>query len=226
VLSWLNTLWQGSIRLATPMLFALGVVFVFAVGGVTGIYLGTMSTDLYFHDSMWVVGHFHFTLSAASLLGAFAGIYFWFPKMFGRSLSEPLGKLHFWITLPGVTLVFGGLLLVGYGGQQRRLYNPFEFAYNQPLRGIGVWTSIIAFVLFTGQLVFIFNVFRSLWFGARAPDNPWQVGTLEWSTSSPPPPGNFAAVPDVQRGPHELSDPVLTKRLDRDWVGQAETIPA
>jgi len=225
VLSWLNTLWKGSIRLTTPMLFAMGVVLVFAVGGLTGIYLGTMATDLYFHDSMWVVGHFHFTLSAASLLGAFAGIYFWFPKMFGRSLSEPLGKLHFAVTLPGVILVFGGLLLAGYGGQQRRLYNPFEFTYNQPLRGIGVWTSVFAFALFTGQLVFIFNLFRSLWWGAPAGDNPWQVGTLEWSIPSPPPQGNFESAPRVYRGPHELSDPELVERLGRDWVGQAESLP-
>ena len=163
--------------------------------------------------------------AASLLLGAFAGIYFWFPKMFGRSLSEPLGKLHFAITLPGVILVFGGLLR-RLRGQQRRLYNPFEFTYNQPLRGIGVWTSVFAFMLFTGQLVFVFNLFRSLWWGVPAPDNPWQVGTLEWSIPSPPPPGNFgAAAPHVCRGPHELSDPELVERLGRDWVGQAESLP-
>jgi cytochrome c oxidase subunit 1 len=145
--------------------------------------------------------------------------------MFGRCLSEPLGKLHFWITLPSLILVFGGLLLAGYGGQQRRLYDPFAFSYNQPLRQLGVWTSVFAFVLFTGQLVFVVNFFRSLWFGRLAPDNPWQVGTLEWSTSSPPPIGNFETPVRVQRGPHELSDPAIKERLGRDWVGQAETLP-
>jgi cytochrome c oxidase subunit I len=222
VVGWLNTLWKGSIRLTTPMLFAMAVVLVFAIGGLTGLFLGTVSTDLYFHDSLWVVGHFHFTLSAASLFGVFAGIYFWFPKFFGRQLSDGLGKIHFWITVPCVIVVFGGLLVAGYHGEQRRLYNPFEFTYNQPLRNLSLWTSVFAFVLFAAQIVFVINLFRGLFFGPRAPANPWEVGTLEWSLSSPPPRDNFDVPPRVYRGPHEFSDPEVLKQLERDWIGQAE----
>jgi cytochrome c oxidase subunit 1 len=122
-LNWLHTMWKGSIRLTVPMLFALGMIFVFGLGGLTGIYLGTISTDLYLHDTMWVVGHFHFTMAAAAFLGSFAAIYFWFPKMYGREMNVGLGKLHFWFSVVFITLVFGGQLLVGYAGQQRRLWD-------------------------------------------------------------------------------------------------------
>ena len=115
-LNWLHTIWKGSIRLATPMLFALGIVFVFGLGGLTGLYLGAISTDIYLHDTMFVVGHFHLTMAAAVLLGAFAAIYFWFPKMFGKMMNETLGKWHFWLTIIPITLVFCGMLVVGYGG--------------------------------------------------------------------------------------------------------------
>src|SRR5262245_1209420 len=124
-LNWLHTIWKGSIRFTTPMLFSLGVIFVFGLGGLTGIFLGTISTDLYLHDTMFVVGHFHFTMAAASFLASFAAIHFWFPKMFGRMMSERVGRLHFWGSVIGITLVFGGQLLAGWSGQQRRLYNPF-----------------------------------------------------------------------------------------------------
>jgi cytochrome c oxidase subunit 1 len=120
-------------------------------------------------------------------------------------------------------LVFGGLLAAGYAGQQRRLYDPYAFTFTQPLRALGLWTSLFAFALFAGQMVFLFNFFRSLRHGAPALDNPWEVGTLEWSVSSPPPPGNFPSPPRVLRGPHELSDPAVESELGRDWIGQAET---
>src|SRR3954471_5694667 len=111
-LNWLHTIWKGSIRLTVPMLFALGMIFVFGLGGLTGVFLGTISTDLYLHDTMFVVGHFHFTMAAASFLGTFAGLYFWFPKMFGTMTNEWLGKAHFWTTIVGLTLVYGGQLVV------------------------------------------------------------------------------------------------------------------
>jgi cytochrome c oxidase subunit 1 len=224
-LNWLRTIWKGSIRLTTPMLFALGMVFVFGLGGLTGLYLGAVAPDFYLHDTMFVVGHFHFTMAAASFLASFAAIYFWFPKMFGRSMSEPLGKAHFWITVVGLTLVFGGQLLAGYSGQHRRLYDPFVYQYLQPLRALNRYTSYAAFALFAGQLLFIWNFFRSMFRGAQAEANPWKVGTLEWSIPSPPPMHNFDHLPIVRRGPHELSSPEVRKRLGRDWIGQAELLP-
>jgi cytochrome c oxidase subunit 1 len=227
-LNWLRTLWRGSIRLTTPMLFILAMVFVFGVGGLTGLYLGAVGTDIYLHDTLFVVGHFHFTMAAASFLAAFAAIYFWYPKMFGRMLDERVGKLHFWLTAVPMVLVFAGQLLVGYAGQPRRLYDPFQYQYVEHLRPLNRATSYAAFVLFFGQALFIFNFFYSLFRGKRADPNPWQVGTLEWSVPSPPPMHNYDTIPVVLRGPHELSNPELRAKLGRDWVGQSEdvTMPA
>src|SRR5262245_34477726 len=167
-LNWLHTIWKGSIRLTTAMLFGLGMVFVFGLGGLTGLYLGTISTDLYLHDTMWVVGHFHFTMAAASFLATFGAIYFWFPKMFGRNMDERLGKIHFWFSVVFITLVFGGQLLVGYAGQQRRLYDPYQYTFLQHLHGANKLTSYFGFALGVGQIFFVVNFFWSLVRGEKA----------------------------------------------------------
>src|SRR5688572_7980195 len=164
-LNWLHTIWKGSMRLSTPMLFALGTIFVFGLGGLTGIFLGTISTDIYLHDTMFVVGHFHFTMAAATFLSTFAGIYFWFPKMFGRRMNETMGKVHFWFSVVFITLVFGGQLAVGWSGQQRRLYDPFVYDFIEPLRGLNFWTSMAAFALGVGQIPFIVNFLGSMFAG-------------------------------------------------------------
>jgi cytochrome c oxidase subunit 1 len=221
-LNWLRTLWRGSLRTPTAMLFALGMLFVFGVGGLTGLYLGAVGTDIYLHDTLFVVGHFHFTMAAASFLASLAGIYFWYPKMFGRMLDETLGKLHFWLTSVGITLVFGGQLLAGYAGQHRRLFDPYQYTFLQALRPLNQWTSYLAFALFFAQALFVWNFISSMFRGPLAPANPWEVGTLEWSVASPPPVHNFDRIPTVYRGPHELSDPAVRARLGRDWVGQWE----
>jgi cytochrome c oxidase subunit I len=227
VLNWLLTLWRGAIRLTTPMLFALGTMFVFGVGGLTGLELGDISMDLYLHDTLFVVGHFHFTMAAASFLGAIAGVYFWFPKMFGRQLDERLGKAHFWVSVVGMTLVFGGQLLAGYAGMQRRLFDPYQYTFIQGLQGLNRYVSLVAFVLFAGQLAFVWNVVRTLRRPARAEANPWQVSTLEWTeTGSPPPFHNFDHIPLVVRGPHEFGDPEVRRLTGRDFAGQAEVLPA
>ncbi|HJZ85004.1 MAG TPA: cbb3-type cytochrome c oxidase subunit I, partial [Polyangia bacterium] len=207
-LNWLHTIWKGSIRLTTAMLFGLGMVFVFGLGGLTGLYLGTISTDLYLHDTMWVVGHFHFTMAAASFLATFGAIYFWFPKMFGRNMSEGLGKIHFWFSVVFITLVFGGQLFVGYAGQQRRLYDPYQYTFLAHLHFPNKLTSWFGFMLGIGQVPFIINFFKSLFAGSKAEQNPWQVGTLEWTLCpSPPPHHNFDKIPTVLRGPHEYANP-------------------
>jgi cytochrome c oxidase subunit 1 len=224
-LNWLRTIYKGSVRLTVPMLFALSMVFVFGLGGLTGLYLGAAAPDIYLHDTLFVVGHFHFTMAAASFLASLAGIYYWYPKMFGRMMNPTLGKIHFWITSVGITLVFSGQLLVGYAGQNRRLWNPFEYELFRPLQPLNRWTSYAAFVLFFAQLLFVWNFIYSMARGRKAESNPWEVGTLEWSIQSPAPVHNYDAIPVVQRGPHELSNPELEARLGRDWVGQAEVVP-
>jgi cytochrome c oxidase subunit 1 len=224
-LNWLHTIWRGSIRLTTPMLFSLGMVFVFGLGGLTGLFLATISTDIYLHDTMFVVGHFHFTMAAATLLGTLGAIYFWFPKMFGKMMSERLGVLHFWTSVVFITLVFGGQLLVGYTGQQRRLWDPHQYTFLQHILPLNRATSWAAFALGLSQLFLVYNWFNALIRGPKAEDNPWQVGTLEWTVSSPPPHYNFEEIPTVLRGPHEYADPEVIARLGRDWLGQTEVLP-
>jgi cytochrome c oxidase subunit 1 len=224
-LNWLHTIWKGSNRLQTPMLFTLGVVFVFAMGGLTGIYLATISTDLYLHDTMFVVGHFHLTMAAASFLASFAAIYYWFPKMFGRLLDERLGKLHFWFSIVFMTLLFFGQLAVGYAGQPRRLWDPHQYGFLKHLAPLNRWTSWFGFVLGASQLLFVVNFFANVWKKPNAVPNPWNVGSLEWTTTSPPPPHNFDQIPTVVRGPHELSNPEVRRRLGRDWIAQTEELP-
>lgn len=224
-LNWLHTIWKGSIRTTVPMLFALGTIFVFGLGGLTGIALGTISTDLYLHDTMWVVGHFHLTMASAAFLGSFAALYFWFPKMYGKTMNVTLGKIHFWFSSIGVTLVFCGQLLAGFNGQQRRLFDPFQYSYIEHLRELNQYTSYFAFALGLGQLFFIYNFFSSMFAGKKAEKNPWNVGTLEWTEcDSPPVHHNFDVIPVVLRGPHEFSNPELMKKLGRDWVGQTEVV--
>jgi cytochrome c oxidase subunit 1 len=224
-LNWLHTIWKGSIRLTSPMLFSLGMVFVFGLGGLTGIFLGTISTDLYLHDTMFVVGHFHYTMAAASFLASFAAIYYWFPKMYGKQMNETLAKLHFWPSLIFITLVFGGQMVAGYAGQQRRLYDPYQYTYLQHLKPLNQLTSYSAFILGISQLIFIYNFVSSIFAGKKAEKNPWQVGTLEWETASPPPYHNFDVVPTVIRGPHEYASPEAKKLLGRDWLTQTEELP-
>ncbi len=227
-LNWLHTIWKGSMRTTTPMLFTLGVVFVFALGGLTGLFLATISTDLYLHDTMFVVGHFHLTMAAATFLAVFAALYFWFPKMFGRRLDERLGKIHFWISVIGLTVVFCGQLLSGYAGQPRRLWDPHQYEFLKHLLPLTRWTSYFAFALGIGQLIFIYNFFSRVFGKTRSDEdlvNPWQVGTLEWTLPSPPPVHNFDRIPTVHRGPHELSNPEVQEALGRDWIAQDEVLP-
>jgi cytochrome c oxidase subunit 1 len=224
-LNWLHTMWKGSIRLTVPMLFTLGTIFVFGLGGLTGLFLGTISTDLYLHDTMFVVGHFHLTMAAAAFLASFAAIYFWFPKMFGRNMDQTLGKWHFWFSVIFITLLFCGQLAAGYAGHQRRLYDPYQYTFLQHLHNLNKWTSYFAFILAASQITFVINFFKSVFAGSKAEENPWQVGTLEWTLPSPPVHHNFDVVPTVYRGPHEYSNPAVKKALGRDWIGQAEADP-
>jgi len=221
--NWLHTLWKGSLRLTTPMLFAMGVIFVFGLGGLTGLYLATISTDIFLHDTYFVVGHFHLTMAASALFGAFGATYFFFPKMFGRMLDERLGKLHFWTTIIPLTVVFSTMFVSGYSGMPRRYYDHTSADYLKPLQHLNVLTSVAAFVLGASQLIFAWNFVRSRWWGKKAVDNPWEIGTLDWSMPTPVPHYNFKEIPVVHTGPHEFSHPALK---GRDWIPQTEKLPA
>ncbi len=224
-INWLCTLWRGSIRFELPMLFALGTLVVFAAGGLTGLYLGPITADIYLHDSLWIVGHFHLIMAAATLMGSFAAIHYWFPKIFGRMMSNRLGYVHFAGTLIFAILTFGGMLLAGYEGQGRRLFDPFQYEFLVHLRDVNRYTSYAAFSMGVFQLVFLVNFVWSMFWGPKAEDNPWQAPSLEWTTSSPPPHDNFRKDIEVFHGPHELGNPEVLKALGKDWLAQNEVGP-
>lgn len=221
--NWLGTLWKGSIRFHSPMLFSLGVVFVFGLGGLTGLYLASSSIDLYLHDTYFVVGHFHYTMAASVLLGGFAGTYFWFPKMFGRMLDERLAKWHFWLTMVPLNGIFTGMMLMGYAGMHRRLYNPFIYEFMEKLIPVNKFVTYSAVAMGLAQFVFLYNFFKTIFFSKEeAPANPWEVGTLEWEIPSPAPHYNFKEIPHVKCGPHEYGNPNL--KTGRDYQFQTEEL--
>src|SRR6195256_1236597 len=206
--NWLGTLWGARIRFTTPMLFAIGFVSLFVAGGITGLVLGQTSLDLPMHDTYIVLGHFHLVMGVASIFGMFAATYFWFPKMFGRFMSEGLGKFHFWITFVGVYCIFVPMHVMGLVGMPRRYSSFGEYEFLKSLHPLVLFVSIAAIITITVQFVFYFNLFWSMFKGKRAGDNPWEATTLEWNTTSPPPHDNFAGViPTVYRGPYEFAVP-------------------
>jgi cytochrome c oxidase subunit 1 len=206
---YIATLYGGSIRLTTPMLWALAFIGEFLVGGVTGIFLGASGADIYFHDTYFVLAHFHYTFFPIAIIGVYAGVTFWYPKMFGRMLNETLGKIHFWGTIIAFNCIFLPLFMLGLWGQHRRIYDYRNFPdLMQPgMQDMRVFATYALLVMLAFQAVFIFNFFWSLWKGEVAGNNPWKSNTLEWTAESPPPHGNFATLPTVYRGPYEYSTP-------------------
>jgi cytochrome c oxidase subunit 1 len=209
VFNWLGTLWQGNLLFTTPMLNALAFVAMFVIGGLSGIFMAATPVDVYIHDSYFIVAHLHYVLFMSSIFGIFAGIYFWFPKMFGRQLNEPLGKLHFALTFLASNCVFYPMHILGVGGHMRRIADPEQYAFLKPLMPINQFMSISAFVLGAAQLIFIVNLLYSLFWGKRVGANPWHANSLEWvAAPSPPPHGNFGdTLPTVYRGPYEYAAP-------------------
>ena len=202
----LGSIWGGRIRLTTPMVWALGVVALFGSGGFGGIYLGNATADMQLHDTYFVVGHFHLMIGGVTMFATFAGIYYWFPKMFGRSMSTWLGKAHFWTTFAPFFSIFFAQHFLGLQGMPRRYYAFSTYEYLEGTQGQNVFISVMAIVLVTGQLVFLTNFLWSLFKGPAAATNPWDATTLEWTVASPPPHGNFGAqMPVVHRGPYEYS---------------------
>ena len=210
--NWLATLWGGRIRFTTPMLFALGFVSLFVSGGITGILLAQPAVDIMLHDTYFPVAHFHIIMGVAAIFGIFAGMHFWFPKMFGRMMSERLGKWHFWLTLGGVYAVFMPMHFLGVAGAPRRYAQLTEFKYLEHLQPLHVFISLAAFITIAAQLIFLFNFFWSMRNGRRAETNPWEATSLEWTIPSPPPHDNFGSTePVVHHGPYEYSVPGAPK---------------
>jgi cytochrome c oxidase subunit I len=217
--NWLGTLWGGKIRFTTPMLYALGFVSLFVSGGITGLFLGQTSLDVYLHDTYFVPGHFHLIMGVAAIFGIFAGTYYWFPKMFGRMMNERLGKLHFWVTFVGVYAIFLPMHTMGLMGHPRRYAQATEFKYLAATQPFHVFITIAAILTATAQIIFLVNFFYSLFKGTKAPDNPWEATTLEWTIPSPPPHDNFGGkTPVVHHGPYEYSVPGAPK----DYVMQTD----
>ncbi len=213
---YIATLYGGSITFSTPMLWALAFMAEFLIGGVTGIYLGASGTDVFFHDTYFVIAHFHYTFFPIAIIAVMSGITFWFPKMFGRHLNEFWGKVHFWGTIIPFNGIFIPLFVLGAGGEHRRIFDYHNFPhldtpFMQSLRIIAT-VSLVIMLLF--QFVFILNFVISIFRGRKAEKNPWKANTLEWTTDSPPPHGNWAELPNCYRGPYEYSYP---GRSDDFW---------
>ena len=216
--NWLFTIARAKIHFTSASLFALGVVSLFVTGGLTGIFLGTNAVDIQLHDTYFVVGHFHFIMAGAGLFGAFGAVYYWYPKMFGRVLSERLGKIHFWITFIAYYAVFFPMHYLGVSGMMRRIYDPNVYEYLQPLQPVNLFITIAAFVLFAGQLLFIYNYFVSMRRGRPASENPWDSAGLEWSTPVHPGHGNWEGpIPEAHRWPYDYSVPGKKRDFTPQW---------
>ncbi len=206
--NWLGTMWGGSMRFTTAMLNTLAFVSMFVIGGLSGIFMANTPVDIFIHDTYFIVAHIHYVVFGGSVFGIFAGIYYWFPKMFGRMMNETLGKIHFWLTFVAFNCVFFPMHILGVGGMMRRIYNPMQYEFLQPLQPINVFITISAIFLGLAQIPFVINFFWSLFAGKQAALNPWQANTLEWSAPSPPPHGNWGEhLPTVYHGPYEYSVP-------------------
>ncbi len=206
--NWLGTLWGGRITFPVPMLNALAFVSMFVIGGLSGIFMASTPVDIYIQDTYFIVAHIHYVVFGGSIFGAFAAIYYWFPKMFGRMMNPLLGHVHFWLTFIFFNVTFFPMHIIGVGGQMRRIYNPMQYEFLQHQQHWNVIITIGALVLGFSQILFAVNFVWSLFRGRKAPTNPWNANTLEWQAPSPPPHLNWGEkLPTVYRGPYEYSDP-------------------
>ena len=217
--NYIATLWRGNIVFTPAMLFSIGLVSFFISGGLTGLFLGNSVVDINLHDTYFVVAHFHIVMGSASFFGLFAGVYHWFPKMFGRMMNKTLGYFHFWVTFIGAYLVFFPLHYIGIAGFPRRYYSftNFETGRIESFIDLNTFVSFAAIITFVAQFVFLFNFFYSMYRGRKAPKNPWNSNTIEWTTPREPGHGNWpGAIPKVQRWPYDYSKP----GSDKDYIPQ------
>ncbi|MCG8320925.1 MAG: cbb3-type cytochrome c oxidase subunit I [Cytophagales bacterium] len=208
VFNYLTTLWRGNIVFTPAMLFSIGLVSLFISGGLTGIFLGNSAIDIQLHDTYFVVAHFHIVMGSASFFGMVAGIYHWFPKMFGRMMDDKLGYVHFWLTFIGVYLVFFPMHYIGIAGFPRRYYTFTNFDAFSSFTDLNMFVSAAAIITFGAQFIFVFNFIYSIFRGRLASENPWRSNTLEWTTPRFPGHGNWPGeIPTVYRWPYDYSKP-------------------
>jgi len=220
VFNWLTTLWRANIRFTPAMLFAIGFVSLFISGGLTGIFLGNSALDIHLHDTYFVVAHFHIVMGVASFMGMFAGVYHWFPKMYGRFLNNTLGYIHFWVTIAGAYLIFWPMHYEGLAGMPRRYYDFSNWESFKMFGGLNEFISFVAMIVFAAQLLFVFNFFYSIFKGRKVKDlNPWGANTLEWTTPIRPGHGNWVGeIPEVYRGAYDYG------KDGREFIPQTEPI--
>jgi len=208
IFNYVTTLWKGNLRFTPAMLFSIGLVSFFLTGGITGIFLGNSAIDIQLHDTYFVVAHFHLVMGSASFFGMLAGVYHWFPKMFGRMMNDKLGYVHFWLTFVGVYLVFFPMHYIGIAGFPRRYYSWTNFETFSGFADLNTLVSVAAIITLAAQFIFLFNFFHSIFRGRLAPANPWNSTTLEWTTPRNPGHGNWPGeIPSVYRWPYDYSKP-------------------
>ncbi len=221
VFNWLATLWGGRIQFTTPMLFAMSFVCMFIIGVLSGIFMAATPVDIYIHDTYFIVAHFHYVLFAGTMMAVFGGIYYWFPKMFGRMMNETGGKIHFFLTFVLLNCVFYPMHILGAGGFPRRLADPYHYETWAHLLPMNQFISVCAIAMGFVQIIFFANMAYSMFYGPRAGRNPWHANSLEWQAPSPPGHGNFDFQPIVYRGPYEYSSP----EVDEDYYPQTQPPP-
>jgi cytochrome c oxidase subunit I len=219
--NWMGTVWRGSIHYTVPMAFAVAFVSMFVIGGLSGIFMASTPVDLFVHHTYFIVAHFHYVLFGGSIFAIFAAIYFWFPKMSGKMFNNTLGWVHFWMTFVFFNLTFFPMHNLGLSGMMRRIADPTVYECLRQIQPLNVVCTIGAMGLGLSTLPFLLNMFWSLKDGQRAPSNPWNSTTLEWTTQNPVPHGNFLTPPVVYHGPYEYSVP----GLDKDYLPQNEKVP-
>jgi len=220
VFNWLTTLWRGNLRFTPPMLFAIGFVSLFISGGLTGIFLGNSTLDLHLHDTYFVVAHFHIVMGVASFFGMFAGVYHWFPKMYGRFLNNTMAYIHFWVTFVGAYLIVWPMHYSGLAGMPRRYTDYSNWESFKQFAEMNRFISTVAMVVFAVQLLFVFNFFYSIWKGRKVTSqNPWGSNTLEWTTPVNPGHGNWPGeIPEVHRWAYDYG------KDGREYISQVEPI--
>ena len=222
VFNWLGTIWGGKIQFTTPMLFALSFVSMFVIGGLSGIFMAATPVDIFIHDTYYIVAHFHYVLFGGTAMAVFGAIYFWFPKMFGRMMNEPLGKVHFFFTFVFLNGTFYLMHMLGAAGFPRRLADPYDYKTFEHLQWVNQFITVCAIGMVATQVVFAFNFVYSMFAGPRCGRNPWRCNSLEWMAPSPPGHGNFDFQPIVYRGPYEYGSP----EVDTEHYPQTQPPPA
>ncbi|MEO6131711.1 MAG: cbb3-type cytochrome c oxidase subunit I, partial [Saprospiraceae bacterium] len=218
VFNWISTLYKGNIRFTSAILFAIGFVSMFISGGLTGVFLGNSALDIQLHDTYFIVAHFHIVMGIAAFFGMFAGVYHWFPRMYGRFMNETMGRIHFWMTIVGAYAIFWPMHYMGMAGVPRRYYRFDTFDAFNHFNGLNQFITIAAIIVFSAQILFVFNFFYSIWNGKKmTTQNPWGANTLEWTAPIKPVHGNWPGkIPTVHRWAYDYSK----EGAEKDFIQQ------